>query len=367
MPLSDPSARRTPPPRVSVFIPVYNRERCVGTAIDSILAQRYTDFELLLIDDGSTDASLDVMRAYRDPRIRVVHRPDNRGIPATRNEGLALARGEYIALLDSDDWATPDRLQRQVAFLDRHPEVAAVGGWSLWMDETGRPGKIKRRPLAAGDIAAWHLFRCPVTNSSLMARTAVLRRYGYRDAHTVTEDYDLSHRLARDYPLANLPRVLVWRLRHPGQIGPANRPLRKTQDLAIVSRQLDALAIEHDTDDLERHYALTRIRKAGLEPDTVYLQWARQWLGRLRDANRRARVYPRRPFERMLGELWCALLALSAKRLGFRALLPYCLSPLCVGAVAGLPASLKESLQGVVARLAASAAGPRGASRQRSP
>ena len=118
----------TAPPRVSVFIPVYNREAYVGAAIESVLRQSFQDFEILLIDDGSTDLSVEVLRSYDDRRIRVVRNERNLGQPETRNRGLALARGQYVAMLDSDDVARPDRLSRQVAFLDRHQDCVEVGG-----------------------------------------------------------------------------------------------------------------------------------------------------------------------------------------------------------------------------------------------
>src|SRR5262245_21907442 len=123
-------------PRVTVLIPVYNRVQYVAVAIESILAQHFTNFELLLIDDGSTDGSLEVLRSYTaDPRVRLLRNESNLGIPRTRNKGVALARGEYVAMLDSDDYAYPTRLGRQVDFLDRHPDYALVGTWTAGMNE----------------------------------------------------------------------------------------------------------------------------------------------------------------------------------------------------------------------------------------
>ena len=157
-------------PKVTVFIPVYNRERYVGAAIDSIFAQSFSDYELLLIDDGSTDRSLEVMRAYTaDPRLRVVCNERNLGIPRTRNKGLQLARGEYIAMLDSDDLAHPKRLEKQVAFLDRHSDYAQIGSWGRAVDEQGSLLKrTKRQPVTPEDVHAQLLFRCcPTRNSTV--------------------------------------------------------------------------------------------------------------------------------------------------------------------------------------------------------
>src|SRR5215510_6164673 len=102
----------TDSPKVTVMIPVYNREKYVGDAIDSILAQTFTDFELLVIDDGSTDRSREVAQSYHDPRICLVCNETNEGVPKTRNTGVRLAHGEYLAFLDSDDWAYPERFTK---------------------------------------------------------------------------------------------------------------------------------------------------------------------------------------------------------------------------------------------------------------
>src|SRR5262249_23770783 len=180
----------TDSPKVTAVIPVYNREKYVRDAIDSILAQTFTDFELLVIDDGSTDKSRDVVCSYRDPRVRLVCNETNEGIPKTRNKGIHLARGEYLAFLDSDDWACPERFAKQVEFLDRHPEYAVVSAWIEWADEAGRSLKrVKRKPVLPDEIAALRLFQSGIENSASMARTAVLREFEHREEYDLSEDF----------------------------------------------------------------------------------------------------------------------------------------------------------------------------------
>ncbi|MBW2258128.1 MAG: glycosyltransferase family 2 protein, partial [Deltaproteobacteria bacterium] len=116
--------RKTSAPKVSVVIPVYNRERYIGQAIDSILSQSFRDFELIVVDDGSSDGTPAVVERCGDPRVRLVRHETNQGIPRTRNRGLLEARGEYVAWLDSDDVALPQRLRVQVDVLDRSPGIA---------------------------------------------------------------------------------------------------------------------------------------------------------------------------------------------------------------------------------------------------
>ena len=179
-------------PKVTVVIPVYNREKYVGIAVDSILSQTFSDFELLVIDDGSIDRSIDVVLSYSDPRIRLVCNNTNLGVATTRNKGIQLARGEYLAFLDSDDWAYPERLAKQTAFLDNHPDYAAVGSWIEWMSEAGHPsGRIKRKPTSPEEIAAWRLFQQGIENSASMARTDVLRAYRHREEFDICEDFEL--------------------------------------------------------------------------------------------------------------------------------------------------------------------------------
>ncbi|MEN1729199.1 MAG: glycosyltransferase family A protein, partial [Pseudomonadota bacterium] len=166
-------------PRVTVFIPAFNREDYVCTAINSMLAQKYTDFEVLVVDDGSTDRTPERVEAYSDPRVRLARSESNQGIPASRNRGLELARGEYIALLDSDDYSYPERLGVEVDFLDAHPDIVQVGSGCTLMNAAGDLLKrVRRHPLRPEDLDAHLLFHCSLINRTIMARTAVLREFG---------------------------------------------------------------------------------------------------------------------------------------------------------------------------------------------
>jgi len=295
----------TESPKVTTVIPVYNREKYVGEAIDSILAQTYPDFELLVIDDGSTDRSREVVRLYHDPRIRLVCNETNEGIPKTRNTGVRLARGEYLAFLDSDDWAYPERLAKQVAFLDSHPDYAAVGTWIEWMDEEGRYlRRAKRKPVLPDEIAAQRLFQQGIENSTSMARTVVLREYGHQEEYDISEDFDLWARIAAKHKLATLPKVLLRRRMHAGRITQEKAYRIKDTLLAIYASQLRALGVAFTDIDLERHFLLRSMRKLKFTPDLVYVEWAEAWLLRLQAVNQLARCYPEPAFSEVLGRLW---------------------------------------------------------------
>ena len=203
------------PPAVSVLLPVYNTRPFLAEAIESILAQTFGDFELLIVDDGSTDGSTEVARRYSglDGRIRLVAR-ENRGLVATLNELAGLARGELLARMDADDVALPRRFERQVAHLREHPEVVVAGSWVEWIDQEG--DSLCEFQMAEGHEAIDRLLMEEGTNSichpAAMIRADALRRVGgYREefAATACEDYDLWLRLAEVGRVANMPEVLL--------------------------------------------------------------------------------------------------------------------------------------------------------------
>lgn len=152
-------------PTVTVVMPLYNTERYVEQAIASVLAQTYEDFELIVVDDGSTDESVERVRRCRDPRIRLIHQ-DNRGLAGARNSGIRHARGRYIALLDADDAWRPDKLALHVAHLDNRPTVGVSYSQSAFMDDDGRPLGLLQAPKLAGIRALDVLCRNPVGNGS---------------------------------------------------------------------------------------------------------------------------------------------------------------------------------------------------------
>lgn len=292
-------------PKVTVFIPVHNRDRYIGDAIQSILGQHFQDFDILLIDDGSTDRSVEVMRSFHDPRLTIVCNESNLGIPRTRNRGLELARGEYIALLDSDDRASPDRLQKQVAYLDAHPDCVQVGSWCRMMDEQGAPLKrIKRQPAHQDEIKAELLFRCCMSNRTIMGRTEILRKFGYRNDFPRCQDYDLHVRLSSQFRMANIPECLVLGRIHPQQITALTTDLGNEKKREIVSTQLHHVGVSFSPEDLDPHLMLSRMRKMHFTPDAAYMRWAEEWLLRLLLANQSARYYDPYVFSKILLNKW---------------------------------------------------------------
>jgi glycosyltransferase involved in cell wall biosynthesis len=190
----------------------------VGEAVASVLGQSAGDLELIVIDDGSRDGTPALLAAVADPRLRVERRPPA-GLTASLNRALALARAPLLARLDADDLALPERLARQRAFMDAHPEVGLLGAGACEVDETGRKVAVQMPPPDDAALRAALIRRNPFIHSAVMARRALVERAGgYDESVPVAQDYDLWMRLAPLTRLASLPEVLVVRRLLPDRV-----------------------------------------------------------------------------------------------------------------------------------------------------
>jgi len=200
---------------VSVVMPCFNTARYVTEAVTSILAQTHRDFELIAIDDGSTDDTVAALQAIADPRLQIIRNSTNLGIVETLNIGVAASRGEFVARMDADDVALPQRLERQVAFLRSYPEFAAVGTGVSYMDEHGVAQRSPRLPPTSNMGLRWRLLlgNC-VHHPTIMFRRSQLSLPVYSSIYPDIEDYELFLRLAAAGTLANIPERLLRMRRH---------------------------------------------------------------------------------------------------------------------------------------------------------
>ena len=299
-------------PTITVLLPVTGPAPHLADAVDSILNQTFRDFELLIIDDGADEETEKLIRTFSDPRIRVV-----RHAGATLAESVDLARGGYIAFMITDGVAHPERLARQAAFLDAHPDHAAVSAWVDWVDDSGRRRRIKRKPVAADEVAARRLFRSGIEHAASLARTDVLREHARAGSVEGSANFDLWARIAAHHKLSNLPEILLTR-RRTGDAA-ADPELRKAERGAVYGLQLAELGIIFTDEDLRRHFLLRRMRKERFAPDSAYLAWAEAWLRNLQSANARTHAYPEPVFSEVLGTYWVKVCWHAAPRIGRRA------------------------------------------------
>jgi glycosyltransferase involved in cell wall biosynthesis len=283
-------------PRVSVIMPVYNGSRYVTQAIDSILAQTYRDFEFLVLDDGSTDDTLRILRLYEalDSRVHVFARP-NAGVVAARNQLISLANGSLLALMDHDDIAVPQRLERQVVEFDKSADLVALGTYAQVIDPEGEVLGLGTPPTAHEEIdrvlmtlsGGWH-----ICNPTAMMKADAVRLVGcYNQDVASSEDADLFLRLAEVGRLANLPEVLLSYRVHLGSL---------SHQATVFQRQRHAQAVVWAS----RRRGLPEpvlapapeLRDLSARPSRTHVMWA-WWAidsGHLRTARKHALVAVRR-------------------------------------------------------------------------
>lgn len=285
-------------PSVTVLLPVYNGEQFIEEAVTSILAQSFTDFEVLVMDDGSTDATGKILRrlASNDSRIRI-HQRENRGLIATLNEGLTLCSSELVARMDADDYALPHRLAVQYAYMAEHPETAVC---SAGMEEY-ETGRLLTWEGDGEAVRARLLFGCCLHHPTIMARRSVLLAVdGYDAAMPCAEDYDLWVRLtAVGYSLAVLPQVLLRYRVHPHLARSAYKWQMGVTTSRIQQRQLALLGVSPSQRQLDRHqFCISHCPEISRK-----LQEAEAWLQQLVEANEQTGLYNREVFLQTVAEI----------------------------------------------------------------
>ncbi len=229
-------------PFVSVVMPVYNGGQYLKAAIESILTQTFKNFELVIINDGSTDQSEDIIKTYQDERVRLISR-GNKGLVDTLNEGITKARGELIARMDADDISEPTRLEEQVKFLEKYPDIGLVGTTSFIIREDGRYSHVNPVLTEDQDLRKAFLVGNMFVHGSAMVRSDVLKKSGlYRKLALHAEDYDLWVRVAEVSKVANLTNVLYrWRDNSQG-VSQKNLEIQSKSAEAVRARYWDEVS-----------------------------------------------------------------------------------------------------------------------------
>jgi len=285
---------------VTVLMPVYNGARYLAAAVESILWQSHADFELLVLDDGSTDGSGDIAEAYRDPRIRVVRNESNRGLVETRNRGIRESRGKYVAFLDSDDISLPRRLETQLRFLEDSPDFVMVGSRIALVDEQGElTGMFSLFEASPASFPSILLFDNYFAQSAVMVRGDALADEMYRQEFPCAEDYDLFARLALRGKTWTIPEVLTLYREHGGGMSKKRRDLIVECTKKIYVWQLRRLGIEPTQEELNIHGSL-----GCLAPDLrgYGMDQVGRWLTRLFRRNEQSGLYRRDEFNALILE-----------------------------------------------------------------
>lgn len=227
---------------ISIALPVYNGEKYIAECLDSLLAQTYGDFEVILIDDCSTDATARIVAGYTDERIHYYKNEKNQGIVHTLNKAFGLCRGEYIARMDADDIAMPQRLEEQVNLLESNPDLGIV---SVWFQMFGDADCSVHYAVEPKEIACRLLFSLQLLHPGwLMRRELVDGGLAYREEYRYAEDWDFLVRAARTVGLGNVPRELMRYRINPGQLSNVYHAPQKAAADRVARDQLEYLGLE---------------------------------------------------------------------------------------------------------------------------
>lgn len=216
-------------------MPVYNAEMYIHEAVESILKQTYTDFEFIIINDGSTDYSAQIILAFSDDRIKFINRENNIGLVKTLNEGLSLVKGKYIARMDNDDIALPDRLMRQFKLMEAHPEIGLCG---TGFQPFGTKVFAWDMPIDDSSIREYMLFGNPIGHPTVMMRSDIIKKYDllYDISADYAEDYKMWYELSKHTKMYNIPDVLLNYRTHEFQISTskADKQLMRVNEIRIM-------------------------------------------------------------------------------------------------------------------------------------
>ncbi len=287
-------------PEVTVLMPVYNASVYLQDAVDSILKQTFKDFELLIINDGSKDDTSSILQSFNDTRIRLVQHSTNEGLVKTLNEGLKSARGNYIVRMDADSVSLPNRISKQVKFMNANRDVALAGAWFRDINSKTQVSKV---PGKHEEIKSF-LFFNPV-----FAHSTVIIRKNYFQSHHLyynadfphAEDYELSVRVSRMLKLANVPEVLLHSRYHDYRISSQHNNAQRSAIHRCHQRQLMELGLKPNVKELQMHFAIANL---SYSPQIEFVKNAEDWLMKVVTANKKANIFSSNHFNRMIGGYW---------------------------------------------------------------
>ncbi|MET4080993.1 glycosyltransferase involved in cell wall biosynthesis [Pedobacter sp. UYP30] len=295
-------------PVITVLMAVLNGEKYIGKAIESVLSQSFTDFELLIINDGSTDRTVEVVEKFVDPRIRLIDNVKNKGLFFTRNYGVKEAKGKYIAILDSDDVATCNRLEIQVAFMISNPNIALCGSQASFINENGVKTGVSDY-IVGNDLAHHLVIHNIFINSTLMIKKSAIEEVGGYHDRSPAEDYDLSFRISLKYKVANLNDVFVHYREHGNNISKLQTEKLDYAEINIIKDIFAVLNIPENEKLVRVHHDLVRFKTESTDTKEIL-----NLLEILKHGNDLSNIYPSNVFNKMLMVKWLSVLREKKER-----------------------------------------------------
>lgn len=283
----------------------YNAQKYIKEAISSILHQSFDDFELLIVNDGSTDQTVAAVQSFTDPRIRLIHNASNQGLVFTRNRALDQARGEFIAVLDSDDIAVPERLQSQYDYMVQHPDIVLCSGHAALMDEQGTA--TGQQFIIPTDFVNMEVFfGNPFINPAAMFKADILRELGGYRSFAPAEDFDFFLRVSEKYQVANLDQLLVYYRIH-SQNTSAIKPAKIREiETSILKEMYFRWGMPVDDPFLDLHYLLYSKNYHAISfPDILKV------VTTLKLANERSPRFSKRDLDTLIFKKWYEIIVIK--------------------------------------------------------
>jgi glycosyltransferase involved in cell wall biosynthesis len=283
-------------PEITVLMSAYNTRKYIEDAVESVLNQTFDDFEFLIIDDGSTDGTLEYLKQLKDPRIRLIRHSRNRGLIACLNEGLDQARGKYIARMDSDDISARHRFEHQYRYMESHPSVGVLGTFMTLFHS----GHHLSKPTTHEEICCWQLFYCCMGHPTVFIRRSILQQYNirYDPNYLHAEDYEIWNRLSAVTRIENLPEYLFTYRIHSSQVSTSQYNIQSSTADRVRIQQINKLGIMPTEEELVIHKQFMQYSI----PVFIYEHYSRAlaWANKLLEHNQRAKIYHQETLNRIL-------------------------------------------------------------------
>jgi glycosyltransferase involved in cell wall biosynthesis len=296
---------------ISVILPVYNGELYLQAALDSLYTQSFGDFEIIAINDGSTDASLEILNRQSDQRLRILDNNGNKGLSFSLNRALGEADGAYIARMDADDLSFSDRFQKQIDFLEKNKSVDICGSFVKLIDERGWIYRQVDYPVDDETIRATMIFSSPLVHPSVMFHKSLLSNKDFYYRNIAGEDYELWSRLPSNIKFANIPEYLLgYRAgfgRGSNEVKIETQEESKKVQIKLVAKYF----FEPSADEAYIHHDLFRYPES-YNQDNIDKYF--DWLLKLQKSNQEKKVFNTKVFRQVLAEQWFSLIRLYGDR-----------------------------------------------------
>lgn len=315
-------------PKVSVVMPVYNRQKYIKSSVESILNQTFTDFEFIIINDGSTDKTLKILNGYTDKRIKIIENEKNSGIVFSRNRGIENASGQFIAMMDSDDIAYPDKLMKQVDFLDNNKEFGMLGTWVKWIDgnnkHVGKKWKLSAKPQL---IAPIMLFRNYFVQSTILVRREAIPEWKYSPEFEIVEDSKMWFEISLKCKVWNLQEYLLDYRVHTDNISNTEHSKQIANSRKLYKLIFKNLDINISEKELDSHFLIKNTNKI---PNIEELKSIENWLIKILKQNEKIKLYEQEVLKKVIFNRWLKA-CFKSKQFYFKTLKIVLKSPLTFG------------------------------------